>query len=419
VESSFEPRVTHPVLACVESVEASLKAVADVSPTFMTTPDKRAALLGLARVEAQLVALRLRVMAAADDLAEAEGARDIAALVTHHTRGDEGTGRRELRLAESLDRRWALVGDALGAGEVNLAQAFVIVRALEVLPADEVGVEVLARAEAHLVAEAAHHGPRRLRLLGRRILEVVAPEICEQQEGRALEAEERKARETTSLTTTRLGDGSTRIVIKVPDVAAARLQTYLEAFTSPRHEDKNGFGVGEGDRIPTHRKLGQAFCSFLEAVDPRRMPVHGGDATTLMVTISHEDLRRELGVAEAATGDRLTAAEARRLACTARILPAVLGGKSEVLDLGRSSRLFRPAQRKAMVIRDRKCREEGCTIPAAWCEAHHWGTPWSRGGRTDLADGVLLCSWHHHRAHDPTFDAGRLANGDVRFTRRI
>ena len=105
------------------------------------------------------------------------------------------------------------------------------------------------------------------------------------------------------------------------------------------------------------------------------------------------------------------------MACTANIVPAVLGGKSEVLDLGRTSRLFKPAQRKAMIIRDRECRAEGCTIPAAWCEAHHWGRPWARGGQTDLKDGVLLCSWHHHRAHDDTYDASRMPNGDVRFRR--
>ena len=96
----------------------------------------------------------------------------------------------------------------------------------------------------------------------------------------------------------------------------------------------------------------------------------------------------------------------------------MLGGRSEVLDLGRAARLFKPAQRKAMIIRDRECRAEGCTIPAAWCEAHHWGKPWSRGGRTDLKDGLLLCSWHHHRAHDDTFAASRMPNGDVRFSRR-
>ena len=60
----------------------------------------------LTRLEAQLSALKLRVMAVADDVALAEGARDVAALLAHHTRGDYGANRRDLALAEALDRRW-------------------------------------------------------------------------------------------------------------------------------------------------------------------------------------------------------------------------------------------------------------------------------------------------------------------------
>ena len=58
--------------------------------TFMDPADKRAALVELTRLEAQLSALKLRVMAASDDVALAEGARDVAALVAHHTRSDYG-----------------------------------------------------------------------------------------------------------------------------------------------------------------------------------------------------------------------------------------------------------------------------------------------------------------------------------------
>ena len=96
----------------------------------------------------------------------------------------------------------------------------------------------------------------------------------------------------------------------------------------------------------------------------------------------------------------------------------VLGGKSEVLDQGRARRLFTAAQRKALAVRDQGCRAEGCDIPAAWCEAHHFDRPWAADGRTDLADGKLLCSWHHHRAHDDRYHHLLLPNGDVRFHRR-
>jgi hypothetical protein len=71
-----------------------------------------------------------------------------------------------------------------------------------------------------------------------------------------------------------------------------------------------------------------------------------------------------------------------------------------------------------MAVRDRRCRTVGCTIPASWCEAHHAARTWSTGGRTDLADGVLLGSWHHHQAHDSGYETRRLPNGDHRFHRR-
>ena len=165
-------------------------------------------------------------------------------------------------------------------------------------------------------------------------------------------------------------------------------------------------------------RLGEAFCALLERMPEADLPRHGAVATTVMVLIDLDDLRAETGVGELGSGERLTASEVRRLACQAQVLPAALGRDSEVLDLGRSSRLFKPAQRKAMAIRDRRCRAEGCSIPAAWCEAHHWGIPWSRGGLTDLKDGVLLCSWHHHRAHDARYDGQRMPTGEVRFNRR-
>ena len=135
MSTTFDPPLRHPVLACADSIEAALKETGDVEVAFMRSEDKRAALLQLSRVEAQLSALRLRLMAASDDVALDEGARDVAALVTHLTRTDGGTNRRDLVLAESLDCRWSQVATALAAGDVNLAQARVIVHALDELPA--------------------------------------------------------------------------------------------------------------------------------------------------------------------------------------------------------------------------------------------------------------------------------------------
>ena len=90
-----------------------------------------------------------------------------------------------------------MVAAALGQGDLNMAQARVITHALEELPTDKVSAELLARAEAHLVAEAAHFGPRELRVLGRRILDILAPEIGEQHEAEQLAEEERRAERRT------------------------------------------------------------------------------------------------------------------------------------------------------------------------------------------------------------------------------
>ncbi|MFB0840389.1 DUF222 domain-containing protein [Arthrobacter sp. E44] len=94
----------------------------------------------------------------------------------------------------------------------------------------------------------------------------------------------------------------------------------------------------------------------------------------------------------------VAAATLRKTACDADIIPALLGTNSEILDLGRKTRLFTPAQRLALTARDQGCAFPNCTIPAPWCEAHHI-TYWSHEGPTTTNNGVLLCSHHHHLIH--------------------
>jgi hypothetical protein len=414
---SIEPLAPHPLVACADSVEAALKDVSGVDPAFLQTKDKADVLVRLHALEGRLAALRLRVMAAAADLADATADHSVATWLAVETRTDPRTQAGDLALGRALERRWNRLSDAVAEGSVNLPQARVIAAALDDLPSREVGGEAMARAEEALVEYAATYGPRELRRLGRRILEVAAPDTCEEQEGKALEREERRAAALASLSLRRLGDGTTRLSGRLPNLVAERLRTYLDAYTSPRRH--HGAPAGDdADRAAPRRRLGDAFAAFLENADPRRMPLHGGDATTLLVTIDLETLTSQLAGVGLVGDEPISAAEARRMACTAQIIPVVLGGRSQVLDLGRSSRLFSPIQRKAMAVRDRHCRTEGCSVPASWCEAHHAARHWNAGGRTDLAAGILLCSWHHHRAHDPRYDPKRLPSGDYRFHRR-
>lgn len=430
--------MTHPILTAPSLIDEALKSVADTNPTFMPTVDKAEALKELVRIESRIAELRMRVLADSADLAADTGARDAAGWFADatHTRFEDA--RADLALGTALDRRWHALGTAVREGRVNTAQARVIARSLDGLP-DTVPQDVLDAAELALIEHADRFTPKQLARIGRHILTVVAPDLVDQAEGKRLAELEAEARRRTRLALRRLGNGTTRISGILPDAAATRLATYLEAYANPRRDHVvspdepagEATGLDPVARLAYPRRMGEAFCQLLENLDPQRLPVHGGDATTMVITIPFEKLTSALGAAEVlgvgtvpsdpdadpCAGETLTAAQARRLACNARLVPLVLGGDSEILDLGRAQRLFNAAQRRAMLFRDRTCRAAGCDIPGTWTEAHHW-ISWLDGGVTDLDDGVLLCAHHHHCAHDAAYVVERLPNGDVRFARR-
>jgi hypothetical protein len=160
---------------------SAVDEVAGVDPIYMTVPDKQATLTGVARARARLEAVELKVLAASDDIAEATGDRSTATWLANTTRDAHGSVRRKAALASALDQRWTQTAEAFAAGELNLAQARVIAEALQALPAD-LGGDLLAKAEALLVTEAATLGPRELKVFGSRVLEYLAPDIAEEAE---------------------------------------------------------------------------------------------------------------------------------------------------------------------------------------------------------------------------------------------
>jgi hypothetical protein len=170
-----------------------------------------------------------------------------------------------------------------------------------------------------------------------------------------------------------------------------------------------------GRQGPWDHARGTAFCELLEHLPTDHL--HSRTAATVVVTLDERALRGGLSAAGLDTGDMVSSGEARRLACNAGIMPAVLGGRSEVLDLGRLKRLFSGPQRIALGLRFTTCVADGCERPFAWCELHH-RRPWSQQGRTDLADALPLCHFHHQRIHDTGFVHATLPDGSVRFSRR-
>jgi hypothetical protein len=248
------------------------------------------------------------------------------------------------------------------------------------------------QAEAMLVGFAGDYQPQALGKLGRRILWHVAPEVAEQVDADALRREEDRAQVSRALTLTPAGDGRTRVSGWLDAESAAVLTAALDPLCNPRT------CTAEDTRTPTQRRADalREVCALALRTDA--LPEHGGDRPQLVVTVPFDVLTGQLGTGLLDTGQAISPERVRRLACDGQILPAVLGGDGQVLDLGRSRRLFTGAVRRALVLRDGGCAFPGCTRPPRWCQGHHI-LSWLLGGPTNVDNGCLLCGHHHRLVH--------------------
>jgi len=406
----------------VASATAQLRDVADslvnVSVWSMSAAETASTLVELTRLEAQVVELRSRVAAHADELqvGSEAGATSTANWLAHQTKQTRPAAARTVRLGYDLATH-DLVRDALARGDLRVDHASVIIRAVKALP-DDLDPDLLIRAERHLVAAAAEHDARTLKILGRRLLEVVAPDLADQHEADLLEKEEAKAAQATRLTMTDDRHGKVHGRFTLPTAQAAMLKKMLLAIAAPKHQAATR-GAGAGvERRPGPERMGRAFAELIERIPAKRLPKVGGLDATVVVQIDLDTLTGKFHTAGVLdTGEHISPGLARRLACAGRVIPVVLNGVSEVLDVGRARRLFSKTQLLAMTVRDGGCVAEGCDWPPWLCHGHHWRR-WSDGGPTDLTNGGLLCPRHHARAHDPTYEMTRQSNGKVSFHRR-
>ncbi|TQL69549.1 HNH endonuclease [Nocardioides albertanoniae] len=403
-----------PVSAALVDIETALGDLLAMDPGYWRTSQKKDVLARLEILKAQQAALALRVLASAGDIAEETGAKDASGWMRADLLVDKTVGRARVKLAGAV-AKYDIVAAGLADGVVSQDKARVITNALDAIETDPAAsAEDLALAEKLLVDHATRLTANELRIVGKRILAEIDPERFEAAESKALQREEEQAQRRTFFRARDNGDGTVDIHARVSRAVGMRLRTMLDSLAQPRKwsaEDK-------GRKVSYERLLGQAFARVVETYDVENLPRHGGHATTVFITMSLDQLRKDLGAAALGfDGDQITAAEARRMACNADLVPVVLGTDSEILDLGRTARLAHPIQHRALRLRDKCCQAEDCDAPAAWTEAHHL-KPWSEGGKTDLANMVLLCPSDHRRIHDPSYGHERLPDGRVRFIRR-
>ncbi len=404
---------THPVAAVVACVRDEVRSVVGTPVWSMSASETGDALVEVTRLEAQVAQLRLRLLGHAEriQVGAEVGATSAANWLAHQTQTTRPAVHRAARLAKRLDEAYPEVDSALADAAVTLDQAQVIVEAVDALPTDLGSTETVVQAKAFLLAQAAHHDARALRILGRRLLEVLDPAAADEEEARRLAAEEAEARATASFTMTDDGHGTCHGRFTLPSLHGSILRKHLMALAAPkRNPDLDS-------STPSRHRLGLAFAEYLETRPEHTVPSAGGVAATVVVTMTVEALMGGLQAAGLCDGTRISAGEARRLACTAGIIPVVLGGPSEPLDVGRRQRFHTKAMRIAMGVRDGGCTVVGRDRPPAMCQAHH-DLPWCTGGDTNLEDGRLLCQRHHTLAHDTRYQTKTAPDGKVTFTRR-
>ncbi|MCV7434658.1 HNH endonuclease signature motif containing protein [Mycolicibacterium bacteremicum] len=157
---------------------------------------------------------------------------------------------------------------------------------------------------------------------------------------------------------------------------------------------------GSPDPRPIDKRRGDAVAQILRTyLSHSTRPMSGGvlPHVTLIrparATVGGEEAVDRLGF-----GGPVSAATADLIACDSTLTKVIVDYTGVPLDVGRAERLFTPAIRKALGVRDGGCAHPGCGRPVSWCDAHHI-QPWSHGGTTSLDNGVLLCRLHHSLIH--------------------
>jgi len=407
-------------------LEAVHRRVVELGETLVAarTGDELAETVAvIEELKASLDALELKVVAQleATGALRALGWASTKDFCTAVSGGHRGSGSALVHLAEDLQTaRFARVAAALRDGWLSTAKAVVITRAVNHLPSTadhDKGVQVL-------LDEATRLDASDLRRVGRHLLRVIDPDGEDAHDERVLERAARAAHARRFLTISDDQAGGAWLKGRCAAEDAALVKSMLMALAAPQTgapcdpDSCDTPGCAHDGRDPRDhgaRLLDALVETCRRAQTARVLPDDHGASPRLTLLMNYEDLVNSLGSAVTDLGIDLDASVVRRICCDAEIIPAVLGTRSEVLDVGRLARLVTPAIWRAIVARDRGCRFPGCTRPPLMCQAHHV-VHWADGGPTSLANLLLLCGHHHRLVHSGPWQVRFDDRGDVVFT---
>jgi hypothetical protein len=289
-------------------------------------------------------------------------------------------------------RHLPAVDEAFTAGQISQTHVAVIART-----ARQVGAEHVAQSEQALLDVASTNDPAKLRVAAQRLRYCIDPDADGRDAVKAYEKRELSVAPTIY--------GMVAVQGMLDPTGGATVLAALDALTDPpRDDDPRTAGQRRADALTE-------LCR--RALDGGQLPEVNGEKPHLLVTVSYESLIGQLGAEPAFLNwvGPISGADARMLACDCAIIPAVLNSEGEVLDIGRKTRVWPIAIRRAIELRDRTCRHANCDAPAQHCDIHHC-EPWAMGGPTNYQNGVLACRHHHTLAHKH----GVTFRADGRFT---
>jgi hypothetical protein len=133
------------------------------------------------------------------------------------------------------------------------------------------------------------------------------------------------------------------------------------------------------------------------------MPSINGAAPTINIHATLEDVISGRGVGWIDGIDEpVPASVVEQLICHGSVITTLFGQHGQVLQHGKTRRLFTPAQNRALAARDGGCVWKGCNRPPSFCESHHleeWRNEHHLPGRTDIDNAALVCKFHHRHVH--------------------
>jgi hypothetical protein len=366
---------------------------------------------GLARREGFRTPEEMMRVTSGSTAREAAAAVRVGRLV-HESAEDSGVDSTTGEVLAS-ERTWlAEVGRAVAAGAVSIDGAESIERGVG-KPSVHVSEQTLTELVGQLCAEAEMLDADRLYRRAR--------ELRDELDDLGLAEREAERRAQRSLALYRQRDGMGRLVWMMDPETLASVAELFDRATSPRRggprfvsaESQEIAEQIEADPRTTAQLASDVFEHLLVAgADADSSRLLGTGAPVVRVLVTKRALGSRAGHARIeGQADPVSIETAERLACTGATAEVSIDGEGQPLNVGREQRLYNRTQRVALAVRDGGCRWIGCDRPPSWTEAHHVRF-WARdGGKTDVADGILLCRHHHLLLHNNHWEIER-AGGD-------